>query len=306
MLKSPEITDLLETWDVGNVAGSGPEDEGVLDRIFEVMESVDGALKIKALKVLIEIARQSGRRIRKRILEMGLSEIIEAIRSDDDRISGEALKLLEILLKDNTLTDRKLTLVFEAMLEKSSSGNPFVWEGIMGVVENVKPPYIFTKSTEFLLDVLRGGSAEGVAVASLILVKWGCLSREEWRLLVEKIADLVDSGTERLIDIGLKSAAILVELPPVFPMDSVVKRLLPALRRLVFSNRDRILRAKALDALDGLREMVIRYYRLHPCEAQKTAEELLDLGLVDEAYLITSTLISLLPADSTYRRETTT
>ena len=304
MLKAPEITDALKTWDVDRIVGLALMKEDVLGEIIGALESGDEKVKIKALTVLIEVAKRSGRKRRRKILKTGLDRILDVIGSNDDRISGRGLKLLGLLLGDNNLPDSKLASVLEAVVRRSPSPNPLVWEGVIGVVENVKLPYVSPNSTRFLLSVLRSGSAEEVAVASLILVKWAGLGRDEWHLLIERIADLVNSKDVKLADAGLTAALMLTKLPPVFPMEPVVKSLLPSLRRLMFSHRDQFLKVKAVEALDGLQEIVTKYYRLHPRDAQKTAEELLRLGLVEEAHLITSVLISTLPPDSAHRRTT--
>uniref|UniRef100_UPI0026125D77 hypothetical protein n=1 Tax=Thermococcus sp. TaxID=35749 RepID=UPI0026125D77 len=186
------------------------------------------------------------------------------------------------------LTDRELTLVIEALLRKAPSKSPLVWSGIMDVIGSIKIPYVSRRTTSLLLRALGEGSDEEAAVASLILIRSGAIERDGWKLLVERVGDLLTSGSERLIDAGLKASVRLTKLPMVFPMDSVIKSVLPALKRLLSSCSDQFIKVKAIDAFDRLREMVIRYYRLHPREAQRVAEELMNLGLVEEAYLIFS------------------
>ncbi|WP_297506191.1 hypothetical protein [Thermococcus sp.] len=288
MEEVPEIRETLKTWDVGRVAEVVAEDERALVEVLGVLRSGDGTLKIRALTALIESTRGSNWKERKRVLELGLDEIIAAAGSDDDRISSRALELLAILLKNNPLTDRRLAPIIEVILKKSTSKSPRVWSSIMEVIESIKIPYVSKRTTSLLLRALRDGTAEEIAVASLVLIRSGAVERNDWKLLVERIADLINSNSERLIDAGLTASIRLTKLPVVFPMDAVIKAVLPALRRLLSSCSDQFIKVKAIDAFDRLREMVTRYYRLHPREAQRVAEELARLGLVEEAYLVSS------------------
>ncbi|WP_297499134.1 hypothetical protein, partial [Thermococcus sp.] len=142
MLGVPEIREALKTWDVGRVAGLIVENERALIEVLNVLESGDDALKIRALKVLTDATRGSNWKERKRVLQLGLGRIVDAVKSNDGRVSSRALELLAILLKNNPLTDRELTLVIEALLRKAPSKSPLVWSGIMDVIGSIKIPYV--------------------------------------------------------------------------------------------------------------------------------------------------------------------
>jgi hypothetical protein len=73
-------------------------------------------------------------------------------------------------------------------------------------------------------------------------------------------------------------------------MDVLIKELLPALRRLIMDCGDQLLKVRAVEAFDRLRETLVRYYRVRPREAQRVVEELMRLGLVEEAYIISSAI----------------
>ena len=278
----------IGTWDIGNIVGNALNSQDELNHLLRLLGSNDRGLQIRALTALLEVVRKANWKTRKYILEESLNDILEAVESNDIRVSRKALKVLGALLRNNPLGDDKTSRVISTILRRAHSPSPPMWEELLTVATTLRIPYVSEKSTAELTGAAFFGAPEEAAVAALILLSSGAVKREEWGKLVERISEFLGSNDPLLVEAGLRAVDSLTKLPPVFPMGVAVKTIVPTLRKLISSIDDQFVKMKAIDAFDRMRDTVVRYYRVRPDEARKTAEELLSLGLIEEAYMITS------------------
>jgi len=278
----------LGAWDVDGLIREALEGEEGLRRLISLLRSGDVGLQIRALTALGGVVKNSNWKTRRKILDESLEDLLSAIESGDDRVSRRALEVLGALLKNNPLSDEKLSRVISALLSRARRPSPATWEELLTVADTLRMPYVSDKSTSRLTSAAFFGSPEEAAVASLILLNSGAVPKGDWGRLVERISELLASNDPLLVEAGLKAVDSLTKLPPVFPMGVAVRSLVPTLRKLISTTDDHFIKVRAIEAYDKMRDTVVRYYRVRPDEARKTAEELLNLGLIEEAYMITS------------------
>jgi len=282
------IPDKIADWDVDGLAKRALDGPGGVNDIVKLLRSDASSDKIRALTALLAIVGKSNWKTRKRVLENSLDDILIAVESKDPRVSKKALEVLAALLKNNPLGDRETSKVIATLLRRARRPNGTLWEGLMLTASTVRIPYVSDESTKLLTNALRSGAPEEAAVASIILLNSGAVTRDEWGRLVERISELLGSGDPLLVEAGLRAVDLLAKLPPVFPMDVAVKTLMPTLRKLIASSKDQLFKMRAIESFDRIKDTVVRYYRVRPEEARKTAGELLSLGLIEEAYMISS------------------
>ena len=287
-----KVESLLRTWRMRDAVKLALQDERALEELLSLIDEDDVSVQIRALSALLELVRGANWRLRKKILETGFKHIINALKSDDVRVLWRTLAILSYLLKNNPLNGEKLSKLVRVLLLTAKTHNGLVWDGLLSAVENIRAPCMSDEVAEFLLEKVRNGSYEEAAIASLILLNSGAVERHGWKSVVERVGEIISTGDPELIEAGLHAAMKLTKLPTVFPMDVVMKSLIPSLRRFISTCNDPIRKQTAIEVFDRLRDMVVRYYRVRPREAQRIAEELSRLGLLEEAYLIASNVAS--------------
>ena len=282
------MNSVLKKWEMMDLIQLEKDKDDALKEILQAITSEDPDLRLASLSALREVVQKANWRERRRILELGFDVLVEALSTDDPGVLWRTLEILSALLKNNPLSSGKLLKLVRALMPLSETNNFLLWDGILKVVDNVMAPYIDNETAEELRNILQKGTRREAIIVAEILLETGAIDKNHWTLIVENVAGAILSGEPILVDAGLVVSIKISKLPPVYPMDILVKELFPALRKLIINCNDRIKKAKAIEAFDKLREMLVRYYYIRPKEAQKAAEELMSLGLVDEALLISS------------------
>jgi hypothetical protein len=285
-----KLDSLLKKWEMRDLIRLARESDEALMEILKTVESDDPDVKLSSLSALLELVQTSNWRERKRILELGFDTLIKVLSTDDPRVLWRALAILSALLKNNPLSSSRLLQLVRAITRLSETKNAVVWDELLNVVDNVMAPYIDDEVASELRALLKDGTAGEAIIVAMVLLETGAIDKDWWITLVQRVAGTLLSGEQRLVDAGLIASMKISKLPPVYPMDVLIKELLPALRKMIVDCDDQIRKARAVEVFDRLRETLVRYYRVRPREAQRVIEELMRLGLVDEAYMISSAI----------------
>ncbi|WP_297555804.1 hypothetical protein [Thermococcus sp.] len=281
---------LLKKWEMKDLIRRARKSDEALVELLKGIRSEDTDVKLASLSALLELVQSSNWRERKRILEMGFDVLIDTLFSQDERVLWRTLAILSTLLKNNPLNGSRLLKLVKALTNLADTKSPLVWDELLNVVDSVMASYVDDNVAQELKEILNKGTASEAVIVAMILLEIGAIDKDCWTTLVERIASALLSGEPRLVDAGLVASLKISKLPPVYPMDVLIKELLPALRKAMLNCDDHIRKAKAIEVFDKLRETLVRYYRFRPKEAQRVVEELLSIGLVDEAYLISSAI----------------
>ncbi|WP_297074057.1 hypothetical protein [Thermococcus sp.] len=281
---------LLKKWEMKDLIRLARNSDEALIEILNAIGSEDTDVKLAALSALLELVQTSNWRERKRILELGFDVLIDSLSTEDPRVQWRTLAILSALLKNNPLNGVRLLKLVRAITAIAETKNTMVWDELLNVVENVMAPYIDDSVAGELKSMLKNGTTAEAIVIAMVLLETGAIDKDCWVTLVERVAGALLSGEPRLVDAGLVASLKISKLPPVYHMDVLIKELLPALRKAMLNCNDHIRKAKAIEVFDKLRETLARYYRFRPKEAQRVVEELLSIGLGDEAYLISSAI----------------
>jgi len=279
---------LLKKWEMRDLITLAKESDEALVRILEAVKSDNTDVRLAALSALHELIQDSNWRERKRVLELGFDSLIGVLSDEDPRVLWRTLAILSALLKNNPLNGRRLLRLVGAIRKLAEVENALVWDELLKVVDNVMAPYVDDGVAGELRTILKGGTLGEAIIVAMILLEIGAVDKECWSELIEKIASALLSREPRLVEAGLVAVTKVSRLPPVYPMDVLIKELLPALKKVILECKDQIRKTKAVEAFDRLRETLVRYYRVRPREAQRVVEELMGLGLVDEAYMLSS------------------
>ena len=282
------LDSLLKKWEMKDLISLAQESDEALMEILNAVGSGDADLKLASLSALLELVQNANWRERKRILELGFDVLVDNLSTEDPRVLWRTLAILSALLKNNPLSGARLLKLVKAIKGLSENRNAMVWDELLKVVENIMAPYMDDGVAGELRSILKNGTTGEAIVVAMVLLETGAIDKDSWMTLVERVAGALLSSEPRLVDAGLVAALKISKLPPVYPMDVLIKELLPALRRTIVDCKDPIRRAKAVEVFDKLRETLVRYYRVRPREAQRVVDELMRAGLVDEAYLISS------------------
>lgn len=278
----------IRTWDMDKIVESALKNQEELNNLLQLLSSSDRGSQMRTLTAILDVVRKANWKTRRYILRESLEDILRAIESNDMMVSKKALKVLGALLKNNPLGDDETSRVISTILKRSRNPSPTIWEELLKIATTLRIPYVSGKSTAKLTRAAFSGTPEEAVMASLILLSSGAVKREEWGKLVERISEIIGSNDPLLVEAGLEAVKYLTKLPPVFPIGVAIKTIVPTLRKIISFTDDQFIKMKAIDAFDRMRDTIVRYYRVRPDEARKTAEELLRLGLIEEAYMITS------------------
>lgn len=301
-MSQSRIDSVLKKWEIMNLIQLARDSDGALKEILGAIASEDPDLRLASLSALLELVQKANWRERKRILELGFDVLVDALSTDDQGVIWRTLEILATLLKNNPLSGARLLKLVRALMPLSETKNFLLWDGILKVVDNVMAPYIDNETAEELRNILQKGTRREAIIVAEILLETGAIDKNHWTVIVENVAEALLSGEPVLVDAGLVASVKISKLPPVYPMDTLIKELFPALRKLIADCNDQIRKARTIEAFDRLRETLVRYYRVRPREAQRAAEELMSLGLVDEALLISSAAGTTLASSwATYR-----
>ncbi|AIU69635.1 hypothetical protein TEU_04380 [Thermococcus eurythermalis] len=301
-MSKSRIDSVLKKWEIMNLIKLAKDRDDALREILRAATSDDPNLRLASLSALLDVVRGANWRERKRILELGFDVLVDALSTDDPGVIWRTLEILATLLKNNPLSGARLLKLVRALMPLSETENVLIWDGILKVVDNVMAPYIDNETAEELRNILQRGTRREAIIVAEILLETGAIDKNHWTVIVENVAEALLSGEPVLVDAGLVASVKISKLPPVYPMDILIKELFPALRKLIADCNDQIRKARTIEAFDRLRETLVRYYRVRPREAQRAAEELMSLGLVDEALLISSAAGTTLASSwATYR-----
>jgi len=281
---------LLKKWEMQDLIRLARESDEALVKILKAVGSEDVDVKLGALSALLELVKASNWRERKRILELGFDTLVNALSTDDPRVLWRTLAILSALLKNNPLSGARLLKLVRAITSLAETKNVVVWDELLNVVDNVMAPYVSDDIARELKELLKSGTVGEALIVAMVLLETGAIDKDCWVALVERISSALLSGEPRLVDAGLAASLKVSKLPPVYSMDVLIKELLPALRRTIIDCNDQLRKMRAVEVFDRLRETLVRYYRVRPREAQRIVEELIRLGLVDEAYIISSAI----------------
>ncbi|WP_099209694.1 hypothetical protein [Thermococcus henrietii] len=284
------LDSLLKKWEMQDLIRLARESDDALVKILNAVSSEDIDLRLGALSALLELVKTANWRERKRILELGFDTLVDALSTDDPRVLWRTLAILSALLKNNPLNGVRLLKLVKAITNLAETRNVVVWDELLNVVDNIMAPYIGDDVACELKELLKNGTAGEALIVAMVLLETGAMDKDCWVVLVERISSALLSGEPRLIDAGLVASLKISKLPPVYSMDVLIKELLPALRRTIVDCKDQLRKMHAVEVFDKLRETLVRYYRVRPREAQRVVEELMRLGLVDEAYIISSAI----------------
>ncbi|MEO2152451.1 MAG: hypothetical protein ABGW50_07330 [Thermococcus sp.] len=285
-----KLDSLLKKWEMRDLIRLARESDEALIEILRAVESDDPDVKLASLSALLELVQTSNWRERKRILEFGFDALVDALSTDDPRVLWRTLAILSALLKNNPLNGARLLKLVRAITGLAETKNAVVWDELLNVVDNIMAPYIDDGVASELKTLLKSGTAGEAIIVAMVLLETGAIDKDCWVTLVERVAGALLSGEPRLVDAGLVASMKISKLPPVYSMDVLIKELLPALRKTIVDCNDQIRKARAVEVFDRLRETLVRYYRVRPREAQRVVGELMRLGLVDEAYMISSAI----------------
>lgn len=301
-MSKSRIDSVLKKWEIMNLIKLAKDRDDALREILRAATSDDPNLRLASLSALLDVVRGANWRERKRILELGFDVLVDALSTDDPGVIWRTLEILATLLKNNPLSGARLLKLVRALMPLSETENVLIWDGILKVVDNVMAPYIDNETAEDLRNILQRGTRREAIIVAEILLETGAIDKNHWTVIVENVAEALLSGEPVLVDAGLVASVKISKLPPVYPMNILIKELFPALRKLIADCNDQIRKARTIEAFDRLRETLVRYYRVRPREAQRAAEELMSLGLVDEALLISSAAGTTLASSwATYR-----
>ncbi|GAB6136248.1 hypothetical protein [Thermococcus prieurii] len=284
------LDSLLKKWEMQDLIRLARESDDALVKILNAVSSEDIDLRLGALSALLELVKTANWRERKRILELGFDTLVDALSTDDPRVLWRTLAILSALLKNNPLNGVRLLKLVKAITNLAETRNVVVWDELLNVVDNIMAPYIGDDVACELKELLKNGTAGEALIVAMVLLETGAMDKDCWVVLVERISSALLSGEPRLIDAGLVASLKISKLPPVYSMDVLIKELLPALRRTIVDCKDQLRKMRAVEVFDKLRETLVRYYRVRPREAQRVVEELMRLGLMDEAYIISSAI----------------
>jgi len=295
-MSGDKLDSLLKTWEMRDLIKLAKESDGALIKILNAIGSDNPDVRLTSLSALLELVQNSNWRERKRILELGFDTLVGALSTDDPRVLWRTLAILSALLKNNPLDSSRLLKLVRAITSLADTKNEVVWDELLRVVDSIMAPYIDDGVAGELRRLLQEGTVSEAIIVAMVLLETGAIDRNCWITLVERIAGALLSGEPRLIDAGLVASTKISKLPPVYQMDVLIKELLPALRKTILECDDQIRKARAIEVFDRLRETIVRYYRVRPRKAQRVVEELMRMGLVDEAYMISSAVGTIPPS----------
>jgi len=284
------LDSLLRRWEMRGLARLARDSDEALVELLRAVGSDDTSLKLASLSALLELVEEANWRERKRFLEFGFDALVDSLSSDDPRVLRKTLAILSTLLRNNPLSGARLLKLVRALTGLAETKNEAVWEELLRVVDSVMAPYVDDNVANELKELLTSGTAGEAIIVAMILLETGAIDNDRWVTLVERVAGALLSGEHRLVDAGLVASTKISKLPPVYSMDVLIKELIPALRKTLLDCDDPMRKAGAAEVFDRLRETLVRYYRVRPREAQRVVEELMHLGLIDEAYMISSAI----------------
>ncbi|NJD99003.1 hypothetical protein E3E26_04275 [Thermococcus sp. LS1] len=281
-----KIRELILSWQMRDAVKLSRDSEEVLLALIELISEEDRITKIRALSALGEVLKGADKKTKSLILGNGFDAIVGTLREGDERLKVRALRVLKRLLEGNPLTKNQLAKLVDALASLVSDNDGLAWLEAVELTGNISTTYSIDGVLSRIDPLLTSPNLREKALGIRLLLALGGPSEENWGSIVSGIAELLRSKDPLLVEVGLDSAADMLNLPIALPMERIIENILPALKEFTKSADTLVLRAKAREVIGLLEGALYNYYRSRPIEARNAVRKFLSAGFVDEAMML--------------------
>jgi len=282
------MRELVLSWNLRDAVEFAESEEG-LKALSALLSDSNHRIRLRALSVLSEVLRR-GKFSKNELLGLFFDPLIRLIRAGDEKTCLRALPVLRELIRDTHLQLAEFEKLMTTVFSIAEECDGVAWNEVVELLK-ATPILVMPESLGSLVrNHLKSQNPRSAVLGAYLMAQSGDLLEEltpEFSSVIHKAFQCSDPGTVELAFMGIGE---LLRAPPMYPLDTVLLSIVPALRRISEESEDVTIRHRAREMLNALLDELRTYYQKNPWELERSVKRLVKENRKEDAILIASLL----------------
>ena len=283
-----KMRELVLSWNLKD-AVKFAETESGLKALAALLNDSNQRVRLRALSVLSEILRR-GKFNRNELLELFFEPLLQLINCGDEKTCLRALPVLRELVKDTHLQLAEFEKLMTTLFSLAEECGGVAWNEVVELLK-ATPILVMPESLGSLArDYLKSNNPRAAVLGAYLMVQSGDPLDDispEFSSVIHSAFQCSDLSTVELAFMGIGE---LLRAPPMYPLDTILLSIVPALRRISEESEDVTIRHRAREMLNALLDELRMYYQKNPWELERSVRHLVKENRKEDAILIASLL----------------